>query len=296
MLPPARNCLFSIYTTEWGVPTNVIKRRGRPKRSAIEAVRTIWWYWTVRTWSKLSETKLENEFDQLDRVASDKHRSTRWNKYKFGKSSPSPGLLDAVDAVYRGTRAAYEHDLWRLAESSVFEPDELRQIAARLPEVFKRLVLADDVPDACAFWLRQGVDLSQAAAQVSDPQSKQASVVVTVCFLLLIARLAVLLQDEDMHLHAYRGIARLTTWSGDETFHKVLALLVAVLLQEWSATEYRNPTSKALMEEMMAIDSGTRPPWLPEQRKLKLGVESSDDGLLGEALSKYFWMATKLAT
>ena len=278
------------------MPEEADKRRGRPKRPAIEAVRTVWWYWSVRDASGLSESKLEAQFDKVDRKALNKHRSTRWNKYKFGRSSPSPELVESVDSVLKGSRGVYDHDLWLLAASTELQPGQLRQIAERLPRDFRDLVVADDVPAECEFWMRQGVDLIAATIEASEPGRPKAPAGTTACFLLLLARLSVLIQDEDLHFHAYRGIARLTAWRAKEHLRPVLAMLVAVLIRDWSGTQYRSPISRDVMNDLKKIRSGPLPPWVAEQMSLPLAKRESTAGPFDPSLARYFWMAEKLAT
>lgn len=150
----------------------VDRRRGRPRRTAIEAVRTIWWYWVVRQISGLSESKLEAQFDELGRGALEKHRSTRWNKYKFGRSSPSAKLRDAVEEAYSGSRAAYDHDLWVLAATPHPAASVLMAIARRLPDPLRAVLVAEDVPAGCEFWLRQDVDLMAAVDEMSTQNQR----------------------------------------------------------------------------------------------------------------------------
>jgi hypothetical protein len=294
--PPARLVIAKFLSTSDNglVTTTPGKRPGRPKRQPLDAVRTIWWYWVVRERSGLSESKLEAQFDEVDRKSLGKHRSTRWNKYKFGRSSPSTELLQAVDSAYKGTRTAYEHDLWLLAASSELPPSELRQVAERLPEHLRKLILADGAPSGCAFWLRQASDWIEVVSQVGDPREAKQSVGATCCFLLLMSRLAVLRQDEDLHFHSYRGIARLLAWPGSAHLHHTVALLVAVLVRDWAATQYRSPGTRTVMDELLRTTSGPRPPWISEQMSLPLATRPNTSGLT-ESLSKYFWIADWLA-
>lgn len=115
------------------------------------------------------------------------------------------------------------------------------------------------------------------------------------CALLLIARMAVLLQNEDLHFHAHRGIARLTRWRGRSIVRPAQSLLVAVLIRDWEATQYRNPTTRAVLDGLRKVRAGPRAPWEPAQMSLPL-AEVNGSGDIGSGLVRHYWMAVKLAT
>lgn len=269
--------------------------RGRPKRPPIEAVRTIWWYWSVRNRSGLSESKLEAKFDDKDRKALGMHRSTRWNKYKFGRSNPSAELLAAVDAVYTGTKAAYDHDMWALASNPRLAISDLAFIAQRLPAAVRERFVADGMVTDRVFWLRQDTDFSKLCDELSVDRPFSMWIADTCAALLLVAQLSVHLQDENIHFAAYRGIARLAKWRLVERLAPASALLVAVLMQGWADMQYRDPTKIAVMESLKKLRRGPRPPWMPAQATLHL-VESSEKRTADDLqLAKYYWAAVRLA-
>lgn len=153
---------------------------------------------------------------------------------------------------------------------------------------------AEDVPAGCEFWLRQDVDLIAAVESISST-NPLASVGATCCALLLLARMAVLLQNEDLHFHAHRGIARLTRWRGKSILRPAQTLLVAVLIRDWATTQYRNPTTRAVLDDLNRVRSGPRAPWTPVQMSLSLATTSDSSSVLDSGLVRYFWMAAKLA-
>ena len=245
--------------------------------------------------SGLSESKLEAKFDKKDRKALGMHRSTRWNKYKFGRSDPSTDLLDAVDAVYEGTKAAYDHDIWALASNAHWAVPDLALFAHRLPAKARERFLPDDSAPKLEFWLRQDTDFSKLCDELVARKPMSMPIADTCAALLLVAHLSVHLQDEDLHFAAYRGIAQLAKWPMDEELKPATALLVAVLMQGWADTQYRDPAKIAVLATLKKLRRGPRPPWLPAQAKLHL-VESSERQTDSELqLEKHYWAAMRLA-
>lgn len=272
------------------------KPRGRPRRAAIEPVRTIWWYWTVRLLSGLSESKLEAKFDQIDRKRLGLHRSTRWNKYKFGRSTPSVDLLEAVDAIYPGTRQAYDHNLWSLAANPHQSVPELFEYAKSLPTQIRCRLLPDRLLEGCEFWLRQDTDLSKLCEELSNPLVDSGSIADVVCTFVLLARLAIHLQDEDLHFNAHRAIAKVATWRHRRDIPPVVSLLVANLICAWINTKYRDPTKYVVLIGLRKVREGPPPPWLSEQAALDLSVSSEKRTAYETDLARHYWVALQLAT
>lgn len=139
-------------------------RRGRPARDAIDAARTIAWFYAVAEVSQLHLRGLDRQFGSGTTGA--------WTKYRYGQLSPSPERLAVVEEAYPGTRRYFESPLWRL-----IRPGTLGQIAPRgafewLPLPMRARFVLPNSHEETVFWRRQGAleqDIDFLLAEAEKP-------------------------------------------------------------------------------------------------------------------------------
>jgi hypothetical protein len=254
-------------------------KRGRPPRDPAEVVRVITWYYAVREISKLSETKLEIEFDKLDRVAQKKHRGSRWNKYKSGVSNPGAELVLAVEREYNGTKAIYEHPVWALASKTNWEQPVLKTLLEALPPGIARIFVCKDVPAATQFWMQSNIDYEFVLALMTETAKDSRSVhnrLSCVACVLALIEFARIHHLEDMHFECHHYLARTAEqWYPPESEVMLQWRLESAVMDRWLDTEYTNNIYRHQIAPMRIATVGPRPPWTPQQTSLRFGKNIS---------------------
>lgn len=123
-------------------PRSRVKRRGvgRPKRTALDSVRTMAWFRAVERTHGGSLLSLSRSVGL--------ESGSIWTRYRDGICSPPPPRVAAVDAVLPGTARWYESPLWSLLDVAEIGRVPLRPamewIEGRLRAHFVR---TDSAPD-----------------------------------------------------------------------------------------------------------------------------------------------------
>lgn len=96
--------------------------RGRPRRHAVDALRTVYWYHLVRERTKLlSAYALERHFEPgsftrtPDRV--EVQRRNKWRQYRVGHHVPSGDLTQRIEQDVPGATAALDAPLWTVLKT-----------------------------------------------------------------------------------------------------------------------------------------------------------------------------------
>lgn len=91
--------------------------RGRPRRHAVDALRTVYWFYLVRERTKLlSAYALERHFEPGSFIPSadgvEVQRRNKWRQYRVGQHVPAGPLTLHVEREVSGTAAALNAPLW----------------------------------------------------------------------------------------------------------------------------------------------------------------------------------------
>lgn len=133
--------------------TTSTPRAGRPKRDAVEVVRTRIWFQAVKLRSGLPSVhaiELAIDGPLPARGVDGINRPRKWYSYKNGSSSPSAiaGKRDAVadaEALFPGTARWYHHPIWKALKG---EPPEAYVVTSALraldPAVVDILYVQDE--------------------------------------------------------------------------------------------------------------------------------------------------------
>jgi hypothetical protein len=126
---------------------------GRPKRDAVDVVRTRIWFQAVKVRSGLRSAHAIEAFinDRLSGEDVDtSHRPRKWYSYRNGSRSPSAiaGKRDTVadvEALFPGTARWYHHPFWKVLKREGTDPHVLRVFMLDLdPEVVEILYTTDE--------------------------------------------------------------------------------------------------------------------------------------------------------
>ena len=269
---------------------------GRPRRQPIDIVRTVYWYEFVKQASRLSESKLEIKFDELDREARGMHRGSRWNKYKFGSSSPSRELIERVELAFAGTQALYDHVLWDLVSGQRLRPAELRVAIARLPGKVARLFIDPSATQDSPFWLLLGFNYQDVIRSlVKLMKNGRLDHFFLVAALIAIAHDGSNRQFELQHFEAHVMLAKSALGYRFPVGSPLAWRLEAMVFGKWLETDYRDASLRKIVADLRGLESGPSPPWLIPQQSLPLGKLNPMKVKMEEWEAKAFWTASKLA-
>lgn len=95
------------------------KPRGRPRREAVQKLRTQIWYLTLLAEAKEGPRALERRFGGSP-------TSSEFSKYRLGSVSPTKTVL-AKAAIFTAANRSYNHPLWRLLSDGLLSYDELSE-------------------------------------------------------------------------------------------------------------------------------------------------------------------------
>ena len=249
------------------------KRTGRPPRASIDVVRTIFWYWWVLETSQWSEYKLEVIFDEKDRRALGLHKGSRWNKYKFGKASPSRRLLEEVDQKFPGTLRCYDHPLWTLANEERIAATDLRSLMEQMPREMVAGLVDVDSPAGSPFWVREEAQSDELIKSMLALQSKpKLGYYAVMAGLLLLIHDSTNRQKEMQHFESHVAMAYAATNLPRNVSSETYAWrMESLVLGRWLQTEYKNKRLRDVVDQMRGLKSGPQPPWGPRQSSLALG-------------------------
>ena len=127
---------------------------GRPKRDAVDVVRTRIWFQAVKVRSGLRSAHAIEAFIN-DRLSGDgvdtSHRPRKWYSYRNGSRSPSAiaGKRDAVadaEARFPGTARWFHHPVWKALKG---ERTELHVVTSALRSLGPAVAEILYVPDEC---------------------------------------------------------------------------------------------------------------------------------------------------
>ncbi len=261
-------------------------------------MRTITWYYAVRRVSKLTETKLEVRFDECDRAGRGMHRGSRWNKYRYGTSSPSRELLDKVDASFPGTLAVFDHPVWMLAGKVPLDDLSFRYLIERLPASAYQFFVLPEVPDTSIFWLAPNIDhrhVLRSLSELSELGKSDIDRLTEVASVLTLIEIARIRKDEMQHFECHVHLAKSTSKRYPAEAEEALTWrLEAAIFERWLGTEYGAPTYRQLVDDMRNITLGPVPPWTPAQAVLRLGRSIGRREVADLQSSRGFWVAKKV--
>lgn len=206
----------------------------------MEVARTARWYDFVRETSGWSELRLEVAYDKLDRPEGKAHRSSRWNKYRFGRASPGRELLLRVEQTFPGTLAFYDHPMWELAARRTMSSQELRNLIRRLPWIQAELVDPESRPES-QFWVRSDSDhRSMVRAMLALERTEPYGHSGALAGLLSLIHDAVNRQREEQHFDCHVALALAASYGYHLYPNAVYTWrLESIVLGRWLETEYR---------------------------------------------------------
>lgn len=274
--------------------------RGRPSRTALEAVRVVIWYYEVRRLSGLSESKLEVAFDQLNRVELGRHGGSRWNKYKAGITTPGQDMLRTVGNYYSGAYNIFHHPVWALAADGEIGWASLRGQVARLPVELQVLFVRKEAPTECDFWIIEELDHRAVIDQLLKWfMEGYVSRLTALAALLVLIHDGQLRQREAQHFDSHVAVsvvAALQEPARDDEFAAFTAWrLESILLQRWVRTQYADAERLRRISELCAISSGPLVPWAHPQASLKLGRGPNKKEVADLQASKGYWVGQRVA-
>jgi hypothetical protein len=271
------------------------KQRGRPAREPMEVARTARWYDFVRETSNWTEFKLEVTFDKLDRQEGKKHRSSRWNKYRFGRASPGRELLLRVEERFPGTLGAYDHPMWELATRRTMSSQEFRNLIRRLPWIQAALVDPESRPESL-FWIRCDSDhRSMVRAMLALERTEPFGHSGALTGLLALIHDAVNRQREEQHFECHVALAKAASYGYGLHPNAVYTWrLESIVLGRWLETEYTRRQFREVVESMRRVAKGPVPPWMPKQPALGLVEPSAHRNAAERQERRGFWVGQKL--
>ncbi|PIQ40065.1 MAG: hypothetical protein COW58_08100 [Thalassolituus sp. CG17_big_fil_post_rev_8_21_14_2_50_53_8] len=117
------------------------QKSGRPRKDPVEKYRVQSWFNFVSENGLRSAYELEQEFSPQNFKKDDDGNTTypcTWAKYRSGKITPSESLLARVEELYPGSRAWFNHPIWRLLAQKPPSSDFLKaSIAPVKPRLAK---------------------------------------------------------------------------------------------------------------------------------------------------------------
>lgn len=103
-------------------------RRGRPKKTKVDALRVRTWFEAVRSISGLSSAYAIEKDLHPESFHRDKgwvSRPQRWDHYETGTRVPSRELVAYVESVYPGTAVWLQHPIWKALLPHPRSPEEI---------------------------------------------------------------------------------------------------------------------------------------------------------------------------
>lgn len=245
------------------IPMAALTKRGRPRRSPIEEVRTAAWFDDVMDRAITKTTaELERKFATTPAKPESEKRPSRWAKYRYGATSPSAELVDRVNRSYLRGKEVYNHPLWELASSEALSPSDLRELVSQVEDYGPLMCNVSAVRSGSSlFWLPAHFDYRAVIHKVefdaTSPVRHQSSYLGRLATLCGLVHDAAIRQRQEQHFEAHVALAR----------HGGLALraskarhwhgkLEALLLVRWLGTEYQDPQLRRLLESYRKIDFG----------------------------------------
>lgn len=238
-----------------------LTKRGRPKRSPIEEVRTAAWFDAVLDKAVTPTTaELERKFAANAAEAGSGKRPSRWAKYRYGTTSPPDELVLRVDRSYLGGKWAYNHPLWQLAAPGLLSPTELRDQVSRIADYGPLLCNVRAVrSDASPFWLPARFNyrlvLHRIESTSSSPARHLSSYLDRLAALCGLIHDAAIRQQQDQHFEAHVALARQGGMAqkspGAKLWH---GKLEALLMLRWLETEYQDADLRRRIERYRKVD------------------------------------------
>lgn len=238
-----------------------LTKRGRPKRSPIEEVRTAAWFDAVLAKAVTKTTAaLERKFASASADDRSGKRPSRWAKYRYGTTSPPDELVLRVDRSYLGGKWTYNHPLWQLAAPGLLSPIELRDQVSRIADYGPLLCDVRAVrSDASPFWLPARFNYRQVLHRIestsSSPVRHPSSYLDRLAALCGLIHDAAIRQQQDQHFEAHVALARQGGMAqrslGAKLWH---GKLEALLLVRWLDTEYQDADLRRRIERYRKVD------------------------------------------
>ena len=234
---------------------------GRPIRSPVEIARVAVWFAAIAG-GKQSGADLERKIRAAKSPGEMAHTS-KWSKYRHGKSTPSQDLIRRADRVIRGSAKIFDHPLWDLTASPSMPPAELRSALLRLDEGVEWFLDTNHPENIeTPFWLSPRFDHRTVIRHVLSERNRNTNLQVS--YLERTALLAALIHDalnrqrQVQHFEAHQALAIHAANVGQEVSSKTpwLWKLEPVLLERWLQTEYRHPELRRAMTRYSAVDFG----------------------------------------
>jgi hypothetical protein len=236
-------------------------------------------------------------FDDVDREATGAHRGSRWNKYKFGRTSPDLRFLQAVEKAYQGTLNFYNHPVWTMASGTSMSNAELGECISRMPREISRIFAEKEEDLYSSFWVRPELNHRDViktifATRIRDDYGYFQRVAVLLAFI----RDAALRQREAQHFESHVALARLAnSWYKGRTEGPTIWRMEAFVFLNFVNTRYRKELYKRVVQDLSAITQGDHPPWLAVNMSLELSKGNSVREELSERDKRGYWIGAKLA-
>lgn len=240
-----------------------LTKRGRPKRSPIEEVRTAAWFDAVMAKAVTQTTaELERKFGSIPAGGASDKRPSRWAKYRSGTTSPPTELVHRVDRSYLGGKAVYNHPLWQLAAPGTLSPGELRDLLSQFEDYRPLLCDARAMRSGeSLFWLPAHFDYRRVIFKVESglgsPVQHPSRYLERLAVLCGLIHDAAIRQQQNQHFEAHVALARqggvaLRT-PGARSWH---GKLEALLMVRWLSTEYQDAELRRRIERYRKVDFG----------------------------------------
>ena len=129
------------------------KMRNSPtgkKRHLTEAFRTVFWFHAVRIASGATSPSQMDSWLAARLALSDDGRIDRkkkWRSYQCGRHSPSAPLIAAIEPWLPGSRALFDHPVWKILRIDLKVQDQLAGLLVLLPPAIYSLVRGNATPD-----------------------------------------------------------------------------------------------------------------------------------------------------
>ena len=285
-------CFLDIGQTPVPKPS----RKGRPRRSLWEEIRTGLWYWEVRRASDFPEGKLERLFDERPQDRRGEHGSARWNKYRFGRRSPGRPLVARVGKDFPSSLSVFDHVIWTLLSKYEASASDLWQALRGIPTL--ATLLTDANPNGGRpplFWRNNASSHRSVIKALADMEvSRLDEWLDRLTVLLILLHDARLRQREVQHFEVNMAIAHCAPTEMNDRAAMQLKLL-SHLLSRFLFAQYNLLSLKALWDEYPAFQLKV-PPWTPAQRSLNFSGgrgTSQDEKRLEVAYSALCFLVTR---
>lgn len=238
------------------MPSQILKKTGRPARFAVDILRGSAWAHAI--WSGRKDTRRLAEAIGCETQS---RAADRFYKYQRGLSTPPATVVARVDKVLKGSALIYDHPLWELVRAGSMNPDELRFHVQRLPE-FGEWLIDKDLParSKSPFWRSPMQSHRDVVGLVLAVDTERRHPLWN--YLGRTAVLAALIHDalhrqrQVQHFEAHVALVRhlQTTSEHFRAFHPWTGRAEAMLAERWLDTEYRIPLLQKWMKHLRSID------------------------------------------